>query len=349
MYLLHFCTCGVEQFQFFELPIACCPLPIVNPISESEWVQKFIVLLRPARLNLVRAGLEMTKPVFSISGAEINAETSAQATLLMEVNESAFSYVIVDENKKLLTAAYFVLSHTEGRNLADTIRDIVDSQEILQLDFKESIVVYNFSESTLVPGTFYNHDANRDLVDLLFGNLKKGLVLSEKDNESNLHTLYRVPAAVHSLLQQKFSAGKYWHIYTLWLSLLQKTEHEEMQSIYTVFAADKVLTAVYRNRALQLIQSFAYTTPEDVVYHLLHCCEQLGLSQDNCLLHISGYIDEDSALFTEIKKYFLRLEFDKLEGQELMTETPKEEFNETSPAEYPAHYFSYLQKLALCV
>lgn len=292
----------------------------------------------------------MTKPVFNISGADINAETSAQSTLLMEVNESAFSYVVVGEDKKLLCAAYFVLNHTEGRNVVDAIRDIVDSQEILQLDFKESVVVYNFSESTLVPGAFYNHDVNRDLIELLFGHLKKGLVLSEKDNESNLHTLYRVPAAVHSLLQQKFSAGRYWHIYTLWLSLLQKTEHEEMQSIYTVFAADKVLTAIYRNRALQLIQSFAYTTPEDVVYHLLHCCQQLGLSQDDCLLHISGYIDEDSALFTEIKKYFLRLEFDQLEGQDQTPEPIKNDIDDDAgPAEYPPHYFSYLQKLALCV
>jgi len=111
-----------------------------------------------------------------------------------------------------------------------------------------------------------------------------------------------------------------------------------------------VLTAIYRNRSLQLIQSFAYTTPEDVVYHLLHCCEQLGLSQDDCLLHISGYIDEDSALFTEIKKYFLRLEFDKFEGAHDVQEPMQEELTENSaPSEYPAHYFSYLQKLALCV
>jgi Protein of unknown function (DUF3822) len=292
----------------------------------------------------------MTKPVFNISEVSVNAEVSALSTLLMEVNESAFSYVIVDEQKKLMMAAYFVLNHTEGRNLADAIRDIVDHQEVLQFDFKESVVVYNFSDTTLIPASVYNHEANRDLIDLLFGNLKKGLVLSEKDNESNIHTLYRVPAAVHSLLQQKFSAGKYWHICTLWLSLLQKSHSEEKETINMVFAADKVLTAIFKNKQLQLIQSFAYTTPEDVVYHLLHCCEQLGLSQDDCLLHISGYIDEDSALFNEIKKYFLRLEFDTVEGLPGKSEMLQEEPREANViSEYPAHYFSYLQKLALCV
>ena len=285
----------------------------------------------------------MTKPIFNISGSSVSPETCAKALLLMEVNESSFSYIVVGEDQKLLEAAYFILSHPEGRNLADSIREIVDAQEILQNEFRESVVVYNFSETTLVPGSYYHHDANRDLMDLLFGNLKKGLVLSEKSNHIDLHTLYRIPAAVHSLLQQKFSAGKYWHIYTLWLSSLEKTKQEDPESMHLVFASEKVLAAIFKNGQLQLLQSFSYTTPEDVVYHLLHCCEKLSLSQDDCLLHISGYIDEDSALFNEIKKYFLRFEFDKVDA------IAPEESAETMPVEYPPHYFSYLQKLALCV
>jgi hypothetical protein len=285
----------------------------------------------------------MTKPIFNITGSSVSAETCAGALLLMEVNETSFSYIVLGEDQKLLEAAYFILSHPEGRNLADSIRDIVDAQEILQNEFRESVVVYNFSETTLVPGSFYHHDANRDLMDLLFGNLKKGLVLSEKWDNADLHTLYRIPASVHSLMQQKFSAGKYWHLYTLWLSSLEKSKQEDPENIHLVFTADRVLTAIFKNGQLQLLQSFSYTTPEDVVYHLLHCCEKLSLSQDDCLLHISGYIDEDSALFSEIKKYFLRLEFDKPE------QTSPEESTESLVAEYPPHYFSYLQKLALCV
>jgi hypothetical protein len=285
----------------------------------------------------------MTKPIFNISGSSVSAEDCARALLLMEVNETSFSYIVVDEDQKLLVAAYFILGHNEGKNLADAIREIVEGQELLQNDFRESVVVYNFAETTLVPGPYYHHDTNRDLMDLLFGNLRKGLVLSEKSNNTERHTLYRIPAAVHSLLQQKFSAGKYWHIYTLWLEWLEKATQQEPETIHLVFAADRVLTAIFKNGQLQLLQSFMYTTPEDVVYHLLHCCEKLLLSQDNCLLQISGYIDEDSALFNEIKKYFLRLEFDKVDV------ASPEESTEAVPAEYPPHYFSYLQKLALCV
>jgi hypothetical protein len=168
-----------------------------------------------------------------------------------------------------------------------------------------------------------------------------------KRNDSDLIP-FRI-AAVHSLLQQSFSAGKYWHIYTLWLTSIER-RLAESQNIHLVFAADKVLVAIYKNQQLQLVRSFAYITPEDVVYHLLHCCEELSLSQDECLLHISGYIDEDSALFNEIRKYFLRLEFDKVENVQLQDEPGvSQEIGFEKPYEYPSHYFSYLQKLALCV
>src|ERR1700730_11595476 len=192
----------------------------------------------------------MIKPVFHITGAAIDAETSLQNLLLMEVNETSFSYVILGPDNKLLDAAYYVLSHTEGRNLADAIRDIVDNKDVLQQEFKQAVVVYNFSETTLVPENLYRHEVNRDVIDLLFGSLRKGLVLSEQVNPFHLHTLYRIPAAVHSLLQQKFSAGKYWHIYTLWLQALEKSETEEAERIHLVFAADKVLTAVFHNKEL---------------------------------------------------------------------------------------------------
>jgi hypothetical protein len=304
----------------------------------------------------------MTKPVFNIAGSNIDADTVANSLLLMEVNETSFTYVIVDEMQKLVSAAYFVLPQVDSRHIADSIRDIIDAQEVLQHDYKQAVVVYNFLESTLVPGAMYHNEMNRDLIELLFGNFRKGLVLSEKIDHRDLHTVYRIPAPVHTIMQQKFAAGKYWHIYTLWLTAMDKSVSSEGEDLFLVFAADKVLTAAFQKGRLLLMHSFAYSTPEDVVYHLLHCCEQQHLSQDDCLLHISGYIDEDSALYNEIRKYFLRLEFDtvdgitgstssaeKLEFEDGQLAGQREDLEPSVTSDYPPHYFSYLQKLALCV
>src|SRR3954465_16022632 len=113
----------------------------------------------------------MTKPVFNIAGSSIDGDTIGSSLLLMEVNETSFTYIIVDKTQKLLAAAYFVLSQVDGRHAADSIRDIIDAHEALQHDYKQAVVVYNFSESSLVPDSMYRNEMNRDLADLLFGNL----------------------------------------------------------------------------------------------------------------------------------------------------------------------------------
>ncbi len=279
----------------------------------------------------------MIRPVFHTTYPERSTEDFSRLFLLLEVTETSFSYAILDEENKLVAAAYYVYPSGEGRNVTDAIREIIYGQETLQKDFSEEIIVYNFSESTLIPDSVYKQEINREVVEVLFGNLRKGLVLSEKVGDSNIHTIYRIPASIHNLLQQKFTAGKYWHIYSLWIQTIKELQPQEEEKMYIIFGSDKMIVSIVKKQELVLLRSFAYTSPEDVVYQLLYCCEQLSLSQEKCFVSISGYIDEDSALFSEIKKYFLRLEFDQAEVRP-----------DQNDAEYPLHYFSYLQKMAIC-
>ncbi len=69
-------------------------------------------------------------------------------------------------------------------------------------------------------------------------NARKGLLLNDKVQGWDLYNIYRIPREVHSLLQQKFSAGKYWHYNTLLLSGIEK-ESLEGDTIKVVIAADK--------------------------------------------------------------------------------------------------------------
>ena len=71
--------------------------------------------------------------------------------------------------------------------------------------------MYNFPESQLVPDQSFNLDINRDIIELAHGTVAKGLILSEKIPRHPAYNVYRVAPDVHSLFQQRFTAGKYWH------------------------------------------------------------------------------------------------------------------------------------------
>src|SRR6185295_4919111 len=93
-------------------------------------------------------------------------------------------------------------------------------------------------------------------------------------------------------------------------------------------------------RKLLLAKTFSYTSPEDVLYYLLKCCRQLNLSQQTVKISLAGLIEKDSAVYRELYKYFINLEFESLSADVKLGE---------SLSVHPEHYFSSISKLAACV
>ena len=265
-----------------------------------------------------------------------------QSLLLMEVNPHGFSYIILHQvRQEVLDARYYTVPVSEDKILSEGLRAIIEADELLHSQFRQSIVLYNFAESLLVPDANFRLDNCRDLVELTYGTVSKGLILSEKVPLHPAHNVYRIAPDAHSIFQQKFTAGKYWHIYSLWLASIKSfsPDVEHAGQVHVLFYPDRMLVSVYKDERLQLVQTFLYQVPEDVVYFLLNICRQFDLSPEEAALVVSGYVEEDSALMTEVKKYFLHCIMDE----------PPQTFSGSVFNPLPAHFFSSLLKMALCV
>jgi len=200
--------------------------------------------------------------------------------------------------------------------------------------------VYNFPESSLVPEAVFTMDTNREIIDTLHGNLQKGLILTEKIPWWELFNVYRISVDLHHLLQQSFSAGKYWHYYSLMLKSFKMFDSTDpADCIKVIFYSDKMVALVIRQGKVQLAQTFLYHDTKDVAYHLLNCCQLLGLEQEKVRLLVGGLIDKQSSLSTELHKYFLRIDFEEIDESIKVTDELKE---------LPLHYFSSILKMAVC-
>jgi hypothetical protein len=166
--------------------------------------------------------------------------------------------------------------------------------------------------------------------------------MSEKVDVLPVYNVYRIPPDIHRLFQQKFTSSSYWHYYTLQLSFFQveKDSPADLARIRVMFYADKFIVGAFRDGELLIMQSFNYQTPEDVSYYLLTVLKAHDVRQEDVVLKISGLIDEDSILYTELNKYFEYLVWDPLPAA-------------IDPAgilkQFPSHYFSPLVRMALCV
>lgn len=100
------------------------------------------------------------------------------------------------------------------------------------------------------------------------------------------------------------------------------------------FSQNSFRCIVFKSGSLVFMQTFAYSTPEDVVYFLMNIFQRLHLSNVAAYLAISGLVDERSLLHVSLRQYFLNVQF--------------REAKWSGQREYPIHYFTALNDLALC-
>jgi hypothetical protein len=284
----------------------------------------------------------MPKPVFNISNEQASVEDLSQCRLLMEVNSNSFSYVLLNlRGMRPVVIKYFQWNQFKTELLENVLDEIIREDDFLSINPNETFLVYNFPESNLVPERLFNIETNRQLTELVYGGLDKNLVLSEKIPWWDFHNVYRIPTEAHRLLQKKFTAGRYWHFYSLQLKCHKMfNSREQPQYLKVFFYPDKIVVIAFKEGTLQLAQSFFYQDSKDIAYHLLNCCRQLNLNQEEVVVELSGLIERESTLYDELQKYFLHISFEAVEDSIRMTDELKE---------FPRHYFSSLLKMAICV
>jgi len=228
---------------------------------------------------------------------------------------------------------------TGDRTVRDILEEIIAGDPILVEYAQKALVIYNFPGADLIPFEHYSSDIKNAVARLTTGDIESDIIFDEKVNDWNMHNIYRVSKEIHLLCKEKFKGSQYWHLYTLMLQSVNAQELNNVSISKILFYNDKFVVAYFLDRKLQLLQTFFYQTPEDVAYYLLLICKQFNVPQQEMILHISGLIDAQSALYTELLKYFAEVQYDVL----------PESFGTEMLEEFPEHYFSPILKMSLCV
>ena len=161
--------------------------------------------------------------------------------------------------------------------------------------------------------------------------LNKDLVTS-----ASIYNHYRIPKQIEVVFAQRFPKADIFHATSLQLEQLS----QEKDLLYCIIYHNILKVILYKDGKLQVVQQFSYTSPEDAAYHLLNVCEQFAVKPSETKLRLSGMVDEHSKLYVGLSNYFLNICFENVADGLYVQEELKE---------LPAHFFSHLTALALCV
>lgn len=215
------------------------------------------------------------------------------------------------------------------------IKDFFSREAIFSGGFKSVHVFYQFKESVFVPFNLYNSAANADTLNLVHGDYSHYPTFLGSDIifDAAVYNVYRIPQVIHEFFQTQFQQAIFTHSYSCVLK--NKIPANDLLSI--TFYPKKMLVALANNSKWQLINAFDFENPHDVVYILLNICKQFNIP--TIPIELNGLIEKDSALFSEIYKYFEVVKFASL---------PQNSNYQESILQYPKHYFGNFYALKSC-
>ena len=172
--------------------------------------------------------------------------TDKNQSLLLEVGERILTYLsFTGDRKQLLSVRQFHIDLNPEKPVSEYLYEIFAQDGETSEHHFPATIIYNFPESNLVPESAFDMELIRPLTSLVYGNSAKGLILSEKVENWELYNVFRIPGMVHSMVQNRYTAGRYWHIYSL---LLKSSAARNLPGIYgnVIFYPDRFIIGLFR-------------------------------------------------------------------------------------------------------
>jgi hypothetical protein len=268
------------------------------------------------------------KKLFQIENSSRNE--NIQPVLAMRIGKSHCSFTILElASKEVKQLFYFTTDNADETFLEDLFRNYPE----LSGTYYQVLVCFDHPDGTLVPLKYFNHDDAALLLEACSGTTGPLSVVSEVIPEWQTYAVYAVPLQVYDWVKRKFPNAKFWHFTSVGLKKIKPPTVGP--SLVIDFRIDDFTLYAYNDNRLLLVQTYTYSTPEDVIYCLLNICSQLSLQRSEVTIHLSGLIDRHSNLYKDLHQYFPEIIF--REGDWKLPEQ-----------ENPPHFFTSLNDLLLC-
>ncbi len=258
--------------------------------------------------------------------------------LIIETGNTHFACLVLNKEKNKISALeWFKHEKQDGAHFEELLHALKQGSVLLDKSYNKTHVYINNGSSVLIPGKLYNEELIDDYLNVVAGSpINNVSFVDEIEMGESIKNAYRVDSDILKVLDNQFSSAKITHTFS---RVLTKLHEKNISGAYMAvqFYETEILIVIINNGILQFIQSFDYTLGDDVLYYLLTVVQRLEFNPQHLQVKITGLIDTQSDLYTQLQGYF----------GNLSTNTTSEEQALYNTGDHPSHYFTHLFNLAI--
>jgi hypothetical protein len=293
--------------------------------------------------NSVRTMSESFVPVLTKYDESLTEDIAGDCCLYIQLSSESLCFTILHplRNKYLSIESVDFGKFLSAESFATVLTTYIQNHPWLTLPFKEIVIYYEATETTLVPSPLFAKEENGNFAHFNFDPAPNQQVLSDKIQNLDTYIVYAVPKVFLNLFKEVLSthalvchAGRF-----IDLVLITNKKTPIQKKIFLNVRRSFVDIAIPEGNKLLFFNSFEFRTREDFLYYLIFVMEQLAIHPEETELLLSGFIEKNSPMFDIFFKYVKNIRFvsksDAFKYSYLLDEIPD-------------HYFYNLLNGRLC-
>jgi hypothetical protein len=277
----------------------------------------------------------MVTKTFSLYSAGFENESSLHPVI--EIGQEHVACLLQHAGNSTVSAIeVYKVDARQVNDFEQLLHEVRASSRFLLSASSGATVYINDAAAVVVPAFKFNKEIAEDYLQIALGPGSPGTrAYDHISGTQELMLVYRVPAEWMRVLQEQFPTVKFRHTYSKIIEAAFSS-CDAVECLFVQFYHQQFILCALQDSKLIIIQTFGFETPDDVSYHLLNTCNQLNFSGKDISVHLSGMIDVNSTLYTEIVKYFGNVQLDTIDVPLLADQING----------FPAHYFTPFFKLS---
>ena len=234
-------------------------------------------------------------------------------SLSILISQDGLSYSIYDIDDKKIQA---LVSMQFEVNKADEIRKFIEDEGLKDAQFENINIVYATRNVTIVPDVIFDENSAESIYALNRRISPDDEIRYSRLPKSETVIIFAIEKEFSSLLDELFPRyNLYPQSYPLIETGLTKTKISEkpnrQRMLVQVFEDFFEILVIDKGQIVNY-NTYNYKSANDILYFIVNNFEQLGLSQEDCEVAFSGFIEQDSLTVIHLKKFIRTVYFESI-------------------------------------
>ena len=242
----------------------------------------------------------------------IQTDSKSNNRMSVQFSLSGLSFLVKDATtNKVVHYSEKKYNHpnTPEELLIDLTSEFSHNSE-LQENFSEVIIIYATTLYALVPTPLFDEKMASEYLKLNSKILANDFIAYDTLENNDLTIVYIPYVNINNYLFERFGNFKYYHSTTLLLKYFLNIEkHSKHSKIYLNVGVEIFDVIIIKGGELLLCNTYSFKSPEDFIYYVLFCLEQLKFNPDTIECVLSGLIDDNDSNYNILYTYIRHISF----------------------------------------